>query len=110
MRNVEAGVVDARRHGLGKGRIVLSIDGERFLPREVPEHWRRHDASRAVALDDRHQAVVGEILRHRLTRPLLAGSRMNRRDDYDKRGRGPILVHRFIQLMQLDVPSAGQPP
>ena len=84
VRGVEHRVVNPSWHGFGKGRIVLGIDGEPLFPREVPEHRRRHDANRAVVLDYRHQAVMREVLRHRVTRSLLAGSRMNRLDDHYK--------------------------
>jgi hypothetical protein len=54
----ERRVVDPRRHGLGKGRIVLRVDRDPGLPRELAEDRRREGAGRAVALDDCDEAIL----------------------------------------------------
>src|SRR4029077_19036106 len=48
IRYVERRVVDAPRHGLGKSRVVLGVEGQSGIARQIAEHRRRHHAGRAI--------------------------------------------------------------
>ena len=65
--SVERGVVDPPRYGLGKRRVVLRVNGQPAIARQIAQHRRRQHASRAIALDDRHQPIARKVLRHRFT-------------------------------------------
>ncbi len=66
------------RHRVGKARIVLAVDREAGAPRQFAQHRRGHHAGRAVALDDRDQAILRQRA-HRDPRLVLFCRSMNPR-------------------------------